>query len=282
MDYTQRLKQTAQEKNSIICLGIDPVLERIPLKGQPRHVIVSFFSQILDAVNDQISTVKSNLAYFEQYDIEGMQALKDVVEYAKQYGLLVIGDAKRGDIGPSSAAYAKALYNVFGFDAVTIAPYMGSDSVKPFIDYCTKGKGQYILCRTSNAGARDLQDVSCNKEQEEPLFMMTAKKIVEWAQSGTGAVVGATYPTELEKLSRLFVDSGKEIPLLIPGVGAQGGSIRDVIAALKKTENDLALHRINSSSGITYAYEKEGLDSTGDWAGAAVREVERMNRKIKS
>ena len=263
---------------------MDPVLERIPITvcagGTPRERIVAFFSELLDAVQDSISAVKPNFAFYEQYGIEGMQALIDVIRYAKQLGLIVIGDAKRGDIGATSAAYAKSVYSQFECDAVTIAPYMGSDSVAPFIEYCKQGKGQYILCRTSNPGARDLQDKESGRS---PLYMATAQKIIEWAQPGTGAVVGATYPEELERISRLFVESGKEIPLLIPGIGSQGGSIHDVISALKKTGNELSLHRMNSSSGISYAYEKSERGGAGeecDWVGAAVREVERMKREI--
>ncbi|MBI1970517.1 orotidine-5'-phosphate decarboxylase [Candidatus Woesearchaeota archaeon] len=282
--YHQRLIETAQEKNSIICMGLDPVIERMPTAvcagGTPRERIVAFFTELLDAVHDSISAVKPNFAFYEQYGIEGMHALLDVIRHAKQLGLIVIGDAKRGDIGATSAAYAKAIYNQFECDAATIAPYMGSDSVAPFIDCCKQGKGQYILCRTSNPGAKDLQD----KESDgSPLYMAAAQKIIEWAKPGTGAVVGATYPEELERISRLFVESGKEIPLLIPGVGAQGGSIHDVISALKKTGNNLALHRINSSSGISYAYEKREKKGVGEdhgWVAAAVREVERMKREI--
>lgn len=282
MNFNEQLRQTAQDKGSIICMGMDPVLERIPVEitGTPREVIASFFSQLLDAVHGNISAVKPNFAFYEQYGLEGMQALLDVIRHAKQLGLPVIGDAKRGDIGATSAAYAKAVYGQLGCDAVTIAPYMGSDSVQPFIGYCKQGKGQYILCRTSNAGAKDLQD---GLVDGEPVYIKTARRIIGWAQPGTGAVVGATYPDELALLSELFVQSGKEIPLLIPGVGAQGGSIHGVISALKKTGNDLSLHRINSSSGISYAYEKSGKnreEESGDWVGAAVREVERMKRRL--
>ena len=153
---------------------------------------------------------------------------------------------------------------------MTVAPYMGKDSVGPFIERCAQGKGVYVLVRTSNAGARDLQDLSVDGV---PVYMKTAEKLVEWHAPGVGAVVGATYPAELEKISEFFVRSGKEVPLLIPGVGAQGGSAADVVAVLKKTKNPLWMHRINSSSGITYAYEKE---KSKDYVGAAVRAMKEL------
>ena len=151
---------------------------------------------------------------------------------------------------------------------------MGSDSVGPFIEWCEKGKGIYILCRTSNKGAVDLQNL---KVDGVPIYMKLAGKIIEWHIPGVGAVVGATYLEELEKISRFFVESKKEIPLLIPGVGSQGGSAREVVDVLKKTKNDVLIHRINSSSGINYAYMKS---ETSDYAKAAVDALEVLNKEI--
>lgn len=277
MNYTERLTQAAEQNKSIVCAGFDPDLDKIPLRGKPLDAIPKFFSAILDAFeaeNARPGAIKPNSAFYEQYGFDGIRALKKVIDECKKRGYMVILDAKRADIGNTSAAYAKSVFDFLDVDAVTVAPYMGSDSVMPFLDYCSKGKGVYVLNRTSNKGAVDMQDL---KVGENPLYMETAKKIVEWHRPGTGAVVGATYPGELEMISRFFVGSGKKIPLLIPGVGAQGGSASDVVNAIKKSGNELGIQRINSSRGIIYAYQKKGTD---DFAGAAARAVRELNREI--
>jgi orotidine-5'-phosphate decarboxylase len=277
MNYLERLKASALESGSIICMGMDPVIDKIPIKKAPGEAITRFFAEILAAIqkeNVKPAIVKPNYAFYAQYGFEGLRALKDVMDIYRKAGIMVLLDYKRGDIGTTSAAYAREAFDFWGADAVTIAPYMGSDSVGPFIDWCDKGKGVYILNRTSNKGAVDLQNL---ESDGEPIYMKTAQKIVDWSKPGTGAVVGATYPAELEQISAFYVQSGKDIPLLIPGVGSQGGSASDVIGALRKTGNPLWLHRINSSSGITYAYEKQGTD---DYAGAAVKEIRKLSKEI--
>jgi orotidine-5'-phosphate decarboxylase len=277
MNYLEMLKAEAEEKQSIVCMGMDPVLEKIPIKGNAEEAITKFFAEILAAINksdSKPSIVKPNYAFYAQYGFDGLRALRNVIDLYKKAGFMILLDAKRGDIGTTSAAYAREAFEFWGADAVTIAPYMGSDSVGPFIDWCDKGKGVYILNRTSNKGAIDLQNIDAGGM---PVYMRTAEKIIEWGKPGTGAVVGATYPKELEEISSLFVGSGKQLPLLIPGVGSQGGSAADVVATLKKTDNPLWLHRINSSSGIIFAYEKQKTD---DFAGAALKEIEKLNREI--
>ena len=271
MEYVEHLKKRADEVENIICMGMDPVLKRIPIKGEPKEVLVKFFSEILNAMESEDlypACVKPNIAFYEQYGIDGLKALKQIIEAYKKKKVPVILDAKRGDIGKTCNAYADAIFDYWKADAVTVHPYLGSDSILPFTD---KG-GVYVLVRTSNKSAIELQDL---KVGDEPVYREVAKKVVEW---GTGAVVGATYPEELEELSRFFVASGKDIPLLIPGVGAQGGSAADVCKILKKTANDLRLHRINSSSGINFAYEKQ---STDDFGGAAVNALLALKREAK-
>ena len=275
MDYLSRLKSAAE--NGIVCMGMDPVLDKIPVKGDSEESITGFFSEILDAMESEDvwpATVKPNYAFYAQYGFKGLRALRNVISMYKKADIMVLLDAKRGDIGKTSAAYAREAFEFWGADALTVAPYMGSDSVGPFIDWCEKGKGVYILNRTSNKGAVDIQDIDCGGE---PLYMKTAKRIVDWSRPGTGVVIGATYPKELEQISSFFMGTGKQIPFLIPGVGSQGGTASEVVSALKKTENPLWLHRINSSSGITYAYKKQDTD---DFAGAAVKEIARLNKEI--
>ncbi|MFC1753385.1 orotidine-5'-phosphate decarboxylase [Thermoproteota archaeon] len=277
MNYTERLAKAARDNNSIVCAGFDPDIDKIPLEGGP-EIIPKFFSALLDAFDAEDARpgiIKPNSAFYEQYGFDGLKALKKVIEDCKSRGYLVILDAKRADIGNTSKAYAKSVFDFYDVDAITVAPYMGSDSVGPFLDYSEKGKGVYILNRTSNKGAVDIQDLTTHKGN--PVYIETSKKIVEWHKPGAGAVVGATYPGELETISKLFVNSGRKVPLLIPGVGAQGGSASDVVKALENTGNGLSIHRINSSRGIIFAYQKKDTD---DFAGAAAKAVIELNKEI--
>ena len=277
MGYLDDLRVRAKKAKSIVCMGMDPVIEKIQIKGDTCQVIEEFYLDILKEMNKRDSypaIIKPNIAYFEQYGFAGFNALKTIISQYKSSGIPTLLDAKRGDIGKTSTAYAKSVFEFWLSDAVTIAPYMGSDSVEPFIEWCDQEKGVYILCRTSNKGAVDLQDL---KVDGVPVYMKLAENIIRWHKPGVGAVVGATYLDELEEISRFFVESKKEIPLLIPGVGSQGGSAGEVVDVLKKTNNDILIHRINSSSGINYAYIEK---NTSDYATAAVDALETLNQDI--
>jgi len=277
MGYLDDLRVRAKKAKSIVCMGMDPVIEKIQIKGDTCQVIEEFYLDILKEMNKRDSypaIIKPNIAYFEQYGFAGFNALKTIISQYKSSGIPTLLDAKRGDIGKTSTAYAKSVFEFWDSDAVTIAPYMGSDSVEPFIEWCDQEKGVYILCRTSNKGAVDLQDL---KVDGVPVYMKLAENIIRWHKPGVGAVVGATYLEELEEISRFFVESKKEIPLLIPGVGSQGGSAGEVVDVLKKTNNDILIHRINSSSGINYAYIEK---NTSDYATAAVDALETLNQDI--
>ena len=277
MSYLDDLRVRAKKAKSIVCMGMDPVIEKIQIKGDTCQVIEEFYLDILKEMNKRDSypaIIKPNIAYFEQYGFDGLNALKTIISQYKSSGIPTLLDAKRGDIGKTSTAYAKSVFEFWLSDAVTIAPYMGSDSVEPFIEWCDQEKGVYILCRTSNKGAVDLQDL---KVDGVPVYMKLAENIIRWHKPGVGAVVGATYLEELEEISRFFVESKKEIPLLIPGVGSQGGSAGEVVDVLKKTNNDILIHRINSSSGINYAYIEK---NTSDYATAAVDALETLNQDI--
>lgn len=277
MSYLDDLRVRAKKAKSIVCMGMDPVIEKIQIKGDTCQVIEEFYLDILKEMNKRDSypaLIKPNIAYFEQYGFDGLNALKTIISQYKSSGIPTLLDAKRGDIGKTSTAYAKSVFEFWLSDAVTIAPYMGSDSVEPFIEWCDQEKGVYILCRTSNKGAVDLQDL---KVDGVPVYMKLAENIIRWHKPGVGAVVGATYLEELEEISRFFIESKKEIPLLIPGVGSQGGSAGEVVEVLKKTNNDILIHRINSSSGINYAYIEK---NTSDYATAAIDALEALNQEI--
>ncbi|MBI5072965.1 orotidine-5'-phosphate decarboxylase [Candidatus Woesearchaeota archaeon] len=283
-NYLERLKQQAQTTRSIICMGIDPQIKKIQAtrteKIEEREVgdaVKEYYINILRECERQgifPASVKPNLAYFEEgrkrYKL--LEALDAINVECRRLKIPIIGDAKRGDIGASSEAYAEALFHPdeWNFDAVTVAPYMGTDSIMPFVNWCDKGKGVYILLRTSNPGRKDIQDVNGTYRHVAELIGK------QWYKQGIGAVFGGTGGTEeLEEVSGFYVNLGREIPLLIPGIGKQGGSLEDVIAALKRSGTDLRIHRINASSDINWAWEKEGNPT--DYAGAAVRALMRMN-----
>lgn len=278
-NYLDYLSDTAKERQSIVCFGLDPSLDQMPHSALPREErIVSFFSEIIDASLQQpqsISALKPNYAYFAQYGFDGLRALKSLIDKYKGK-LPIIFDGKRGDIGKSSEAYAKEAFDFWNADSLTVAPYMGYDSVSPFLERCALGKGAYILCRTSNKGAADFQSLPV--ENGKQLFMEVAQKMFKWHVSGMGAVLGATALDELEAVMWLFYDSHKQLPLLIPGVGAQGASAAETAKTLRSVWSEsMPLHRINSSSAIAYAYKKTGTD---DYVGAALEEIARMNKEI--
>ena len=279
-NYLDLLAESAKERQSIVCFGLDPELSLLPQSlMQPREEkITYFFSQIIDAALEQspsIGALKPNYAYFAQYGFDGLRSLKSLIDKYKGK-LPIILDAKRGDIGKSSEAYAKEAFDFWNADSLTISPYMGYDSVSPFLDRCKAGKGAYILCRTSNPGAEDFQSIM--SEHGKQMFLEVAQKMFKWHTNGMGAVLGATALDELESVMWVFYDSGKKLPLLVPGVGAQGASAAQTAKTLRTIwPETLPLHRVNSSSAIAYAYKKAGTD---DFVGAALAEIKRMNKEI--
>lgn len=276
MDYIDFLKSSSKKFNSIVCLGLDPVLEDIPLDlGTPGKIIEAFYEAILNKIMQKKiypAAVKPNYAFYAQYGMEGIEALCSVISLYKREGFPVILDVKRGDIGKTAEAYAREAFEFFNADAVTLSPYLGYDSIEPYIEGFPD-RGYYILNKTSNKSSGEIQDVTCGGM---PLFLHVSEKIIHWHHSGMGAVVGATYPEELEKISGIFSESGKEVPLLIPGVGKQGGSVEDVVTILKR-HGDAGIHRINSSSAINFAY-KNYTDMSFD--DAAVRALNELNNEI--
>jgi orotidine-5'-phosphate decarboxylase len=249
----EKVERLAVESGSILCFGIDPKFGMGDVEGH--------YCGIVDALMEEnlISAIKPNYAYFGAMGMDGLKALKKIIgRYRKK--TFVILDAKRGDIGKSSEAYAREAYGFLGADAVTVAPYMGADSIAPFLQ---EGKIAYVLARTSNPGAKDFQELKVGEER------VYEKVCVKAAKMGAGLVVGATSNTALGRIVKLV---GKDVPMLIPGIGAQGGSF-DVLKALKRNP---FIHRVNSSSAIAFAHEKKG----GSPVRAAVKEANRMNREI--
>lgn len=261
------LVKSAEENRTVLCFGIDPALEEMhsgSATGAVEERIAPFFHPIIEKLIDEhaISAIKPNYAFFAQYGFDGMYVLKDIISHYSGR-VPVILDAKRGDIGHTAEAYAKECYDFWGADAVTISPYLGEDSVKPFI---RQGKVAYLLCRTSNPGAKDLQEL---KSGRKFLYEHVAEKAAGWC--GCGLVVGATS----DAIGRITaITKGKNVPLLIPGIGAQGGDLEMVLKAIKA---DLPLHRINASRSIAYAYKARG----GSPAEAALKEAQELNGRIR-
>jgi orotidine-5'-phosphate decarboxylase len=262
MDMRERLSKTAAANRTILCFGVDPDLVKINHAVTGEDKIGPFFHPIIEKLLDEnaISAIKPNYAYFAQYGFDGLYALEDVMQHYRNK-IPVILDCKRGDIGKSSEAYAREAYDFWGADAVTVSPYMGYDSVAPFV---REGKLAYLLCRTSNEGAKDFQELKCGRKA---LYEAVAEKAAAWK---CGLVVGAT-STAIAKIAK---STKCRVPLLIPGVGAQGG---DLAAVMKAITGNPLIHRINASSSVAYAYEKAG----GRPADAAAKEAEKLNSEIR-
>ena len=292
MSYIDRLRESASETGNIVCMGLDPVLSVLPeSSASVRERIGSYFSELfrrmrLEGVSP--AAFKPNIGYYQALDdpraedFSGSLALVDVFELLETYfpGIPVILDSKRGDIAKSSENYAREAFDCWKADAVTVSPYMGSDSVLPF---AYEDKGMYILNRTSNPGAKDFQDELVLDRVDEkdlyPLYQAVAHRIAAWSEThpGTGAVVGATSPSELGKIAAIY--AGKDIPMLIPGVGSQGGSASDVIGEMNRAGYELALSRINSSSGLTHPWKKGAAPE--EWLEMCMSAIKKLIEEAK-
>jgi orotidine-5'-phosphate decarboxylase len=234
-----------RRNRSLLCVGLDPDPAKLPVKD-----VFEFNKAIIDATADLVCAYKPNLAFYEALGVRGMQALKKTVAYIPK-NIPVIGDAKRGDIGNTAIAYARALFGYYKFDAVTLNPYLGYDAVEPFLDY--KDKGVFVLCRTSNSSACDFQDLVDNFGMK--FYQSVALRAGDWNTAGNvGLVVGATYPEELREIRKLC----PEMLLLIPGIGAQGGdlelSVKYGIDANKEKAVIVAARQVlYASKGADYA-----------------------------
>jgi orotidine-5'-phosphate decarboxylase len=263
MNFIEKLAQAGRKNKSLLCVGLDPDPDLMP-GGMG---VYEFNEAIIDATADLVCAYKPNIAFYEALGNDGLDALKRTRDYIPKE-IPVIVDAKRGDIGNTAKAYARSLFDHFNFDATTASPYLGFDSLEPFIQY--RDRGVFILCRTSNAGAVDFQSLPIKTDGgQKMLFEIVAEKVNEWNTRGNlGLVVGATYPEELKLMRERY----PEMLLLIPGVGAQGGELKQAVkygadAGRKKTI-------INSSRQILYASKGK------DFADAARREAKAMRDKI--
>ena len=264
MKFIEKLINISRKNNSLLCVGLDTDLEKIPkLLLKEDDPIFSFNQKIIYSTSDLVCAYKPNIAFYEACGSKGWEALKKTCEsISKEIPIIV--DAKRGDIGNTARMYAKAIFEDLGADAVTVNPYMGEDSVSPFLEY--EDKCALILCLTSNKGAQDFQ---LSLIDGKPLYQIVAEKVLRWnKKENCGLVVGATYPEQLKKVREI----AKLLPILIPGVGAQAGELESTIKFGTDEKGERAI--INSSRGIIYASPEE------DFAEAARGEALKLRDTI--
>jgi len=253
MDFLDKLRAAERTNASLLCVGLDPEPARFPLgmRGDAGKIF-DFCAAIVDATADLVIAFKPQIAYFAAHRAEDQ--LERLMAHMRQSapGIPIILDAKRGDIGSTAEQYAKEAFERYGADAVTLSPFMGLDSILPYLKY--PGKGAFLLCRTSNPGGDDLQAQRLASVEGEPMLYEHIARLAQgpWNQNGQlGLVVGATYPAEIERVRAI----APTLPLLIPGVGAQGG---DAIATVKAGWRSVAGQTtapivVNSSRAILYA-----------------------------
>lgn len=306
-NFADRLITEIEAKETAAIVGIDPRLELLPVpvrrkfdsskRGSLRSLVgalKAFSCEIIDIVAPYVPAVKPQIAFFEMYGWVGLQAYVEVVRYAKKAGLLVIGDIKRGDIGSTAVAYAKGhlghvkvagrFASIWQEDAVTISPYLGSDSVEPFLaEVREHGKGIFVLVRTSNPSGAEIQNL---ESSGRPIYLHVADLVAKWGEgadcvgkrgfSSVGAVVGATAPEEAARIRQAL----PKAIFLVPGYGAQGASADDLRPAF--FENGLGAV-VNSSRGVIFAYRRSPYDEEfGErrWQEAVLSALKDMRRDL--
>ena len=288
--FADRLADAVERKRSQVCVGLDPRIDLLPVELRGEAVlgraaaaaaVARFCTGIVDSVAPYVVAVKPQVAFFEALGADGWRALEDVCAYARKAGLLVIADAKRGDIGSTARAYAAAFLEPDGStpplaDAVTASPFLGHDSVEPFLQACRRyGAGVFFLVHTSNAGAADIQEATLS--DGTPLWRHVASLVHEWGEdvvgerglSSVGAVVGATHPRAVSEARRMLPRS----PLLLPGIGAQGATPADVARAFT---TGAASALVTASRSVIYAY-REG---EADWRDAAAEAAKLLSEQV--
>ena len=264
------LLEAQWDQQKFLCVGLDPSLDKIPEAVQrvnTRETLIAFNRDLINATKDVVCAYKPNTAFYEAYGDEGWAALRETIEYVHEQArdVPVILDAKRADIGSTNEGYVTASFGHMRADAITVQPYLGSEALAPFL--AQKDKGIIVLCRTSNAGSGEIQDMIVDGE---PLFMRVAQLVAGTRNQNNNfaLVVGATYPEELRKVRAAVGD----LPILIPGVGAQGGDLEETVRAGRDSNGRGFI--ISASRSIIYA------SGGPDFANAARAEAIRMNSII--
>lgn len=260
--FADRVAEAFRAKANPLCVGIDPRWDSLPktirssYADRPARAFEAFGLRILDLVAPFVPVVKPQSAFFEACGPDGFIAQKNILDRARELGLVTILDAKRGDIASTATAYADAAFNVWNADALTVNPYLGRDAVEPFISEARKAqRGLFVLVRTSNPGSGLFQDLICDGQ---PLYQHVAAGVRDWNRENlaacglgdVGAVVGATHPSELALLREMLPD----VWFLVPGYGAQGGTAKDVAAAFR---SDALGAVVNSSRGVTFPFHPD-------------------------
>ena len=261
------------KQDNFVCVGLDSAYEQLPANVKSRtsvgEALFVFNRDIIDATHDLVCAYKPNAAFYEAQGIEGFQALIRTVQFIKETypHIPVILDAKRADIGTTNLGYVKAAFDVAGVDAITVHPYPGKEALAPFLAH--KEKGIIVLAKTSNPGAGEFQDLPVG-DLQEPLYQVVARHVAQnWNANGNCAlVVGATYPADLRKVRAIIGD----MPILIPGIGVQGGEIAATVSAGKDSRGWGII--INSSRDIIFASKE------GDFAQAARRATKELRTEI--
>lgn len=248
MSFITRLDKAIDKNNSLVCVGLDPILEKLPEEFKSSdQSFFEFNKSIIDTTHDLVCAYKPNSAFYEALGADGIRQLKETCSYIKQNypEIPIILDAKRGDIGNTNNGYVEFAFKYLASDAITLHPYMGQDSLQPFLDQTDKGC--FILCKTSNDGSDEFQSLETGGEK---LYKTIAKAVSgKWNKNGNCMlVVGATYPEELKEIREI---TGNEMTFLVPGIGAQGGNIEATLEAGLNAKGKGLI--VNSSRGIIYA-----------------------------
>ena len=301
MLFIKQLIQSIKDKKSVVCMGLDP---RINQEGtipnylveeflEPNDIILEFNKALIEECHELIPVIKPQIAFYEKYD--SLQALKDTIKFAHKHDLMVILDSKRNDIGSTSEAYADSTFQVYGADACTLNAYFGFDGIKPYIERYSE-KGMFVLVKTSNPSSSDFQNLFSAKLDDvhpsnieidkqavklERNYVFMARLVHSWGKNiaqyhefnNLGVVIGATFPDELKYLRSIVPSSF----ILIPGYGAQGGSVSDIKYGF---QNNGLGGIVNSSRGITYAYRNKKQYSPEEFCKAAKDEIRDMNLSI--
>lgn len=253
LKFKQKLTNIIRKNNSVLSIGLDPDKNKMPIEN-----IFEFNKRIIDSTFDLVCAYKPNFAFYEKEGLQGMQALYKTIDYIKSVDsdIVIIADAKRGDIGNTSEAYAYSVFKTMDCDAATINVYGGEDSVTPFVEY--ESKGVLIWCRASNPSSDELQNVIL-AESNITLYEYLGTLISKWndKNNNIGLVAGATNIDDIKKLKKICPN----IPFLVPGIGSQGGDLKSVINVLKQGNIDTSPYIINSSRSILYASNKLEFES---------------------
>jgi orotidine-5'-phosphate decarboxylase len=270
--FFERLDGAIARNRSLLCVGLDPEPEKLPdaLKSLPAaEAVVAFNREIIAATADLVACYKPNFAFYEALGPEGLVALRETLAIIPRE-IPTIGDAKRGDIDNTMRLYAKALFDVYGFDATTASPYLGADALEPMISRADRGV--FLLCRTSNPGSGEIADLDVGGR---PLYLVIAERVKQWNKNGNlGLVVGATYPRELVEVRAVC----PELPVLLPGVGAQQGLLEESVAAgIDRRRSGLV---VNAARQVLYASSANDFPQAARQAALQLRDRINLARGV--